>query len=199
MTVNCGLRGTRVRNGAAVTGALLPRRPATCCISKRSNGCTKHRSSDIKNTTQQMNASQTIAASNQYDAFGKEVSTTGMWTGQSKYGGVYGYQSEPDPGLMLLGHRYYDSTTGRFLTRDPNEAGRNWLRYCKQNPVGTYDCDGVGVACTSPQLRRNDDHSRLNNFEIRHHAHVFMLQIVTMQKISSAIIIETHQNVHRLL
>ncbi|RMG25020.1 MAG: RHS repeat-associated core domain-containing protein, partial [Armatimonadetes bacterium] len=49
-----------------------------------------------------------------------------------------------DTSLSLLGHRYYDSTTGRFLTRDPIGDGRNWYSYCGNNPVAFADPRGLG-------------------------------------------------------
>ena len=33
------------------------------------------------------------------------------------------YQTDADSGLMLLGHRYYDASIGRFISRDPIYAG----------------------------------------------------------------------------
>jgi RHS repeat-associated protein len=47
------------------------------------------------------------------------------------------------PGLQLLGHRYYDPSTGRFLTRDPIEDERNCYGYCDSNPVDAVDADGL--------------------------------------------------------
>ena len=55
----------------------------------------------------------------------------------------FGYQSDPDTGLKLLGHRYYDSDTGRFLTRDPIKDGRNWYSYCENNPIQRVDPKGL--------------------------------------------------------
>jgi RHS repeat-associated protein len=46
-------------------------------------------------------------------------------------------------GLQLLGHRYYDPSTGRFLTRNPIKDGRNWYGYCDSNPVSRVDHDGL--------------------------------------------------------
>ncbi|MBS1711444.1 MAG: hypothetical protein JSS71_06950 [Armatimonadetes bacterium] len=43
---------------------------------------------------------------------------------------------------IRLGHRYYDSSTGRFLTRDPAKDGRHWYGYCAGNPVGKVDFNG---------------------------------------------------------
>ena len=45
------------------------------------------------------------------------------------------YQSDADSGLMLLGHRYYDSSIGRFISEDPIQAGDNWYVYCENNPL----------------------------------------------------------------
>jgi RHS repeat-associated protein len=53
-----------------------------------------------------------------YNGFGTRVSKTDSG-GSFSYGGKFGYQSDGDTNLQLLGHRYYDSTAGRFLTRDP--------------------------------------------------------------------------------
>src|SRR3712207_1588364 len=35
------------------------------------------------------------------------------------YKARWGYQTDPESGLLLLTHRYYDPAAGRFLTRDP--------------------------------------------------------------------------------
>ena len=39
------------------------------------------------------------------------------------FGGQYGYYTDRETGLVLMGHRYYDPGTGRFLTRDPMGYG----------------------------------------------------------------------------
>jgi|GEM_PF-4574169 len=46
---------------------------------------------------------------------------------------------------MLLGHRFYDPSVGRFLTRDPIKDGRNWYGYGGGygNPVNSVDPDGL--------------------------------------------------------
>ncbi len=141
-----------MRNGTGVTAPVLSDGFAnyTPGISDRRNGATKHLSADITNTTQQMDASQTIAANKQYDAFGNLTSSTGTWNGPFSYGGPYGYQSDPDTSLHLLGHRYYDSTTGGFLTRDPSKNDRNWYIYCGGSPTSRVDPTGYQVDRPSP-------------------------------------------------
>jgi RHS repeat-associated protein len=63
------------------------------------------------------------------------------------HAGGFGYQQDSDSGLMLLGHRYYDPSTGRFLTRDPIKDGRNWHTYGGGDgaPTGFVDPDGLVV------------------------------------------------------
>jgi RHS repeat-associated protein len=56
--------------------------------------------------------------------------------------GQAGYQTDKDTGLMMLGHRYYDSSTGRFISRDPIQAGYNWYTYCENDPVNMIDPQG---------------------------------------------------------
>jgi RHS repeat-associated protein len=99
---------------------------------------------DIKNSVEQTStSSQSVVASKQYDAFGNEVSSSGPWQGPFQYGGAFGYHTDSDYGLKHLGARYYDSTTGRFLSRDPIKDGRNWFVYCDGNPLGRIDPTGL--------------------------------------------------------
>jgi uncharacterized protein RhaS with RHS repeats len=46
---------------------------------------------------------------------------------------------------MLLGHRYYDASIGRFLTRDSAKDGRNWYAYVSSNPLRASDPTGFGL------------------------------------------------------
>ena len=58
------------------------------------------------------------------------------------FAGSSGYQEDSDSNLKLLGHRYYDPSTGRFLARDPAYDGRNWYGYCANNPAKSVDPSG---------------------------------------------------------
>lgn len=59
------------------------------------------------------------------------------------FAGSWGYQGDSNSGLQLLGHRYYDSTTGRFLTRDIAKCGSNWYSYCSNSPLNRIDSQGL--------------------------------------------------------
>lgn len=97
----------------------------------------------LKNAEYQTNSSGTYSAHRFYDGFGNLLSGGGSFKFPFGYGGPFGYQEDSDTGLKLLGHRYYDSGTGRFLTRDPVKDGRNWYGYCGGSPVNNYDPTGL--------------------------------------------------------
>ena len=113
-------------------------------ISERRGSTSTFLHSGVKNADVQTTAAQTIAATRQYDAFGNVVSNTGTWSGPFGYAGGFGYQ-EDATGLKLLGHRYYDSSTGRFLTRDSVKDGRNWYVYAHNDPATYVDPDGLNI------------------------------------------------------
>ncbi len=51
---------------------------------------------------------------------------------------------------MLLGHRYYDASVGRFISEDPIQAGDNWYAYCDNNPLKAIDPSGLAPPLSSP-------------------------------------------------
>jgi len=89
------------------------------------------------------NSSQSVTGARTFDAFGNLDSTTGSPEGPFGFVGQEGYQSDSDSGLQLLGHRYYDPSTGRFLTRDHAKDGRNWYSYCANKPLECTDPSGL--------------------------------------------------------
>ncbi len=90
---------------------------------------------------------QATTATRQYDAFGLLVASSGTPQGPFGFAGGCGYQEDADSGLKLLGHRYYDPSTGRFLTRDPVKDGRNWYGYAGNKPTIAVDPDGHLLVC----------------------------------------------------
>ncbi len=132
------------RAGVGVTAPVLSDGTADFTPSGEKRGSVKTTyHSALKNSDIQTDSSGAVSASVQFDAFGNVLSGSGTWKGQFGYAGKFGYQQDPDTGLKLLGHRYYDSDTGRFLTRDPAQDGRNWYSYCRNNPVDYIDAEGL--------------------------------------------------------
>ncbi len=99
--------------------------------------------SGIKNAAYQTDSGGTVSAVKEYDAFGNDLASSGTWQGPFGYGSGFGYQSTDRSGLMLLGHRYYDPSIGRFLTPDPIKSGVNWYDYCEGNPLSLADPSGL--------------------------------------------------------
>ncbi|MBS1720852.1 MAG: RHS repeat-associated core domain-containing protein [Armatimonadetes bacterium] len=131
------------RDGVYVTDDVLSDSSAfyTPGVSERRAGTTSYLHGGLKNQTRQTNSSQTTTATRTYDAFGNVTSSSGTWNGLFGNAGAFGYQ-EDATGLKLLGHRYYDSSLGRFITRDPAKDGRNWYAYCGNDPLNWVDPSG---------------------------------------------------------
>ena len=137
---------TYKRDGAHVTAPVVSDGFATYTpgISERRSSTTKYFGADRLGTNSlETNTSQAVTATKTYDAFGMPVGSTGSSASPFGFAGRHGYQEDADSGLKLLGHRYYDASTGRFLTRDPIEEGRNWYQYCGNSPNDNYD--GIGL------------------------------------------------------
>ncbi len=86
------------------------------------------------------------------------------------YKGKYGYYAEPGIGLILCTNRYYDSATGRWLTRDPigYDGGMNLYAYCGDDStirlwdIYTYDC--LAIFPTSHPVRSLSSIYKHGNF-----------------------------------
>lgn len=82
--------------------------------------------------------------------------------------GYTGHVNDPDTGLIYMQHRYYDSTTGRFLSVDavPPAAGNltsfNRYSYVGDNPImridptGDYLCGGSKAQCSKISTALSD-------------------------------------------
>ena len=77
-----------------------------------------------------------------YTGFGGGIAAAGITT-PFGFGGANGCQTDADAGLVLMGHRYYDTRIGRFLTQDPAHDGGNWYAYVGNNPVNKTDPLGL--------------------------------------------------------
>jgi len=93
--------------------------------------------------TAQTDQSQTKTNSFSSDAFGNPYTVVNPTHTQTGFAGGWNYLTDSESGLMLLGHRYYDPGSGRFITRDPAQAGRNWYAYSLNNPVSGIDPSGL--------------------------------------------------------
>ena len=96
-------------------------------------------------TRQLTNSSGTVVDTYLYDAYGKQIASTGSDTNPFKYGGKYGYYTDGWAGIILAGQRWYSPDLKRWLSRDPiaYDGGENLYGYVRQNPVGWVDPSGL--------------------------------------------------------
>jgi RHS repeat-associated protein len=93
-------------------------------------------------------AAGTIVASYLFDAWGaRQVNTNDPTAASDPYSGyntAAGYITDWETGLQLLGHRYFDPATGRFLNRDPIgiRGGVNLYEYCGNSAAQATDRAG---------------------------------------------------------
>jgi len=84
------------------------------------------------------------ALSNQrsFDAWGnvRIGSTAGNPTG--RYCANIGHRQDDESGLIYMRARYYEPTSGRFVSEDTGYQGSNWYIYCQNNPLSKSDYSG---------------------------------------------------------
>ena len=90
----------------------------------------------------------TVTSSSKYEAYGKHVNIPGSITDVYGWNARWGYCFDSETGLYLCQQRYYDSSQGRWLNRDPARysGGINLYGYCGGGPVGTIDPEGEDAA-----------------------------------------------------
>jgi len=91
-------------------------------------------------TTAITNEAQNVTHSYSYDPFGKVLAKTEADANPFQYVGQHGVQYE-SPTLTFMRARYYDPTTGRFVSEDP-VWHLNLYPYADNNPVMKFDPDG---------------------------------------------------------
>ncbi|MBS3902641.1 MAG: DNRLRE domain-containing protein [Dethiobacter sp.] len=90
-------------------------------------------------------ASGTVVATYDYDAFGNHIGSTGSVVNPYRYAG---YRWDAETGLYYLNARYYLPSVGRFISRDAfhgfedDPASLNQYNYARSNPVMFVDPSG---------------------------------------------------------
>lgn len=73
--------------------------------------------------------------------------------------GYTGHVNDPESGFVYMQARYYDPSTGRFLSKDPigpaigNAFNFNRYEYANNNPINNIDADG---RCTGSNISNSD-------------------------------------------
>ena len=96
------------------------------------------------NVAHRLDDSGKVLSSDLYDAYGNLLAG-GDANDPVGFNGRWGYYTDHEIGLVLCTYRYYDATTGRFITRDPigYNGGINLYRYCLNKPIDYIDSYGL--------------------------------------------------------
>ncbi len=72
------------------------------------------------------------------------VTRVGASTGSpdQRYCATLGHRQDDESGLTYMRARYYEPTTGRFVSEDPAMDGPNWLVYAENLPTMAFDQGG---------------------------------------------------------
>ncbi|MDE2125529.1 MAG: RHS repeat-associated core domain-containing protein [Armatimonadetes bacterium] len=98
------------------------------------------------------NSSGTATATQDYDAFGNTIASSGSTSSPYNFAGDWAYQSDGDAGLQHVGARYYDPQVGRFASRD-SMLDQIPYAYCGGEPNGFVDPSGRSVQEWEPFLQ----------------------------------------------
>ncbi|MCS6862741.1 MAG: hypothetical protein NZT92_20745, partial [Abditibacteriales bacterium] len=112
----------------------------------RGNNSRWHHSDGLTSTRTLTSSNQTTTDTFRYDVWGDLAERTGNTPTPHQFAGALGYERDADSGLYFIGTRYYDPTTGRFLSQDVAQWGMNWYAYAANNPVRNYDVGGLRPA-----------------------------------------------------
>lgn len=135
------------RQSGAVT-AITVRGPDGLVARKQGSTWTYYTFDQQGNVSQRLDSSGTVVSSSVYDAYGMETTNGTTPTDACGYNAQWGYWYDRDTGLYLCQARWYDPSTGRWVTRDPigYAGGANLYGYCGGGPVGAADPTGLWKA-----------------------------------------------------
>lgn len=85
-----------------------------------------------------------LAATYEYDPYGQMVRRQGPMAQKNPFEFSTKY-TDVETGLVYFGRRYYDSTAGRFVNRDPSgeAGGLNLFRFANGDPIDQFDAFGL--------------------------------------------------------
>jgi RHS repeat-associated protein len=96
------------------------------------------------NTAAEADSTGTLTANHTYDPFGSPFDSVPSNTTTHRFTGRWDKQYDTTTGLVVMGARPYDPTTGRFLAVDPIPGGSlNNYDYAGQDPINNYDLSGL--------------------------------------------------------
>lgn len=96
---------------------------------------------DQLGSTRLLTSQGKVVATYTYDPYGKPTSSVGSVTTPLGFAGQY---TDAESGLIYMRARYYDPTTGEFLTRDPAvQLTQEPYSYSSNDPLNSVDPSGL--------------------------------------------------------
>ncbi len=77
-----------------------------------------------------------------YDAWGNVRSGATSGDPKGRYCANLGHVQDDESGLIYMRARYYEPTSGRFISEDPKRQSCNWFAYCQSSPPNAEDSSG---------------------------------------------------------
>jgi len=115
----------------------------------RSGATSYYEADGLGTTTSLTNTAGSLAQTYTFDTFGKQTASSGSLTNPFQYAGR---ELDSETTLYFMRARYFDSTTGRFLSEDPArfDGGIDFYAYVSNSPVNLID--PFGLYLTHPKV-----------------------------------------------
>ena len=89
-----------------------------------------------------VDASGTVTDTYELDTFGRLNASSGTTTNPYRFGGAWGYITDPS-GILQLGGRDYWPELGRFIQEDAIRSGRDRYVFAEDMPLRWIDPSGL--------------------------------------------------------
>jgi RHS repeat-associated protein len=115
----------------------------------RSSATSYYHADGLGSVTSLSNVAGALAQTYMFDSFGKQTASSGSLTNPFLY---TGREFDTETSLYFYRARYYDQSTGRFLTEVPITftGGIDFYSYVHNNPVNLFDPTGMQEPVTGP-------------------------------------------------
>ena len=134
---------TDVSNNTQVTYTQTPAVYGNLVSQRRSTTTKYYHFDALGSTVALTDANEDVTDTDKYFAFGKSLTNSGNTVNNLRFVGNLGYYNEAALSLQYLRARYYQPSTGRFVSVDPIRDGLNWYAYVSNSPVNMVDPSGL--------------------------------------------------------